>query len=387
MNPYLLRLARSAKLKSVPQWVLRLVERRIDILGMRTAKWAAMDPYANGPFKSEYKPAYPYRFGIIKEFWHQHWPYIEACREMKVAYQVIDLAKADWMERIINSKCQAFFVWPSVQPSIWKQMFDERLRILSQDMGMLTCPTLNEIWFHESKRRAEYWLKANNISHPQTWVFYNKDEALDFVHNAELPLIFKPDRGSSARGTRVFRNRQELVRYVNRYFRIGLLRPGDDWRDWQWGNLILQQFIEDAEEWRMIRIGSSYFGYKKGKVGDFHSGSKIVIFDDPPRDLLDFTEELTNIGRFSSMSLDILRTKDGTYLVNEFHPVFGRDPWDHSMEVNGKPGRYVRNESTGDWQFEEGIYTENSCCNLRVKMIIDRLIAEEKKTSKQTSFS
>ena len=87
------------------------------------------------------------------------------------------------------------------------------------------------------------------------------------------------------------------------------------------------------------------------------------------------------------MSFDIFEKRDGSYLVNEFHPVFGRAPWDHSMKVNGKPGRYVRNESTRDWQFEEGIYTENSCCNLRVRMIIDRLVANEKKTSNQTSFS
>jgi hypothetical protein len=46
-----------------------------------------------------------------------------------------------------------------------------------------------------------------------------------------------------------------------------------DPRDRQWGSVLFQQYIPDAREWRMIRIGDSFFGYEKIKVGEFHSGS------------------------------------------------------------------------------------------------------------------
>ena len=83
--------------------------------------------------------------------WHLHWPYIQACREKKVAYRLIDLTSADWIGQVQKSGCDAFLVWPSVQLGIWKQMFDDRLHILARDLGKMVCPTPEEIWLYESK--------------------------------------------------------------------------------------------------------------------------------------------------------------------------------------------------------------------------------------------
>jgi hypothetical protein len=358
--------------------MLRFIERRIDILGMRRNKWVGQDPYANGPVESDYDPAYPYRIGIIKEMWHKHWPYIEACREMKVAYRIIDLSRADWIDRILDSGCHAFLAWPSVQLSIWKQMFDERLRILVGDMKRIICPTIDEIWLYESKRRTAYWLEVNGIPHSRTWVFYCQDDAIEFARAADLPLAFKPDRGSGATGVRIFRSRKRLLRHIRRYFRVGELRPRDDWRDRQWGSVLLQEYVDAVAEWRVIRIGKSYFANQKGRVGEFFSGSHLDIFANPPFKLLDLVRSLTDRFHFSSMSFDIFETSDGQYLINEIHPVFGRMQTTYEMEVDGKPGRYVWDSETQQWCFEEGIFTENFCCNLRVRMVLDHLIAGER---------
>lgn len=372
MNKRLLKLISKIKSGNVPQWFLRLVERNCDFLSLRTAKWVAEDPYAGSPLESEYEPAFPFRLGIVKEFWHLHWPYIQACRDLRAAYTVIDISKPDWIDAVIQANCGALLVWPSVQCSIWKKMFDERLRIVSKVLNIPICPSFEEIWLYESKRRVDYWRHAHDIPAPATWIFYNKQNALDTLGQMTLPVIFKPDHGSGRSGILIFRERKKLEKFIINFFARGFLAPRDDWRELQWGNLYLQQYIEGVEEWRMIRIGSSYFGYKKAKTGDFHSNTQ-VVFDNPPPKLLDFTEKLTELGGFTSMSFDIFETPDGDYLLNEMHSVFGRDPWDHSMEVDGKPGRYVRNGKNRMWKFEEGVFTENSCCNLRVRMILERL--------------
>ena len=78
------------------------------------------------------------------------------------------------------------------------------------------------------------------------------------------------------------------------------------------------------------------------------------------------------------MSFDVFETAGAEHLINEMHPVFGRMHTLHEMEVGGKPGRYVRDEQHAYLCFEEGIFTENSCCNLRVDMIIERLKAGDR---------
>ena len=64
-----------------------------------------------------------------------------------------------------------------------------------------------------------------------------------------------------------------LIYLIYKAFRRGIVPRGHNPMDRQWGYVYLQEYLKDAEEWRMIRIGESYFGYRKEKVGDFHSGS------------------------------------------------------------------------------------------------------------------
>lgn len=357
-------------------WCRRLVQQHVDVLSLRKARWIGKDRYAHDAPASTYESEYPYVLGIVKEFWHQHWPYVAACRDMRVAYKIVDISGPDWINAVRDAGCDAFLVWPSVALGIWKRMVDDRLRFISGELGKIMCPTAEEIWLYESKYRNAYWLQTVRLPHPRTWVFYDIEQALGFVEGADLPLVFKPDRGSGAQGIRIFRDRSKLARYVKRYFHKGHLRHRDDWRDLQWGSVLLQEYVGDADEWRVIRLGSSFFAYKKGKIGDFHSGSHYVIFADPPAQLLDLALMATECGHFTSISLDIFELPDGRYLINELHPVFGRDPWDHSMEVNGEAGRYYRNPETGEWVFEKGVFTENSGCNLRVKMVLDQLADE-----------
>ncbi|GAJ06476.1 unnamed protein product, partial [marine sediment metagenome] len=158
--------------------------RHVSLLDSRTEWWRSKDPYLNDPPYSTYESKYPIKLGVIKEFWHRHWPYIAACRDLEVAYEVIDISGPDWIEVIEKSECDAFLVWPSVQLSFWKQMYDERLKIIVESLGKVMYPTYNELWLYESKRRMYYWLKANGIPHPKTYIFYSMTDALDFAQTS-----------------------------------------------------------------------------------------------------------------------------------------------------------------------------------------------------------
>jgi hypothetical protein len=372
MNRLLSKCAESIKLKKVPLWMIRLVERRIDLLGMRAAKWIAKDPYAQCPDESTYETAYPFRLGIVKELWHDHWPYIQACREMGVAYRLVDLARPDWIRRVEESGCQAFLVWPSVELSIWKQMFDERLKVMSEQLGKILYPSADELWFHESKRRMHYRLASRKVPHPKTWVFYDEKEALEFVEQSALPIVYKSDLGSGASGVRIFRDRSALRKHVQRCFRKGFTTYRRCGNDKEWGSILLQEFLPEVQEWRVRRVGDSYFGSQKLRAGDFHSGTGIDVWYDPPPRLLDFAREITEANGFRCMCLDIFETTDGRYLVNELQSVFGT-ALPYEMMVNGVPGRYLYDGATGAWRFEEGIFCQNGCCNLRVADLARRL--------------
>ena len=374
-RPSLVRwLARAPRVRRlIPVSIRNWIRRRFLWEHMHEELWAASDPYVGVEEISSYPARVPVRLGILKEFTHAHRFYIGACRDMGVPYRLLDISGPDWFEVIADCGCDAFLVRPPAFLTIWKRMlFDERLRVMVKDLGKTVYPSFDEMWLYESKRRMYYWCQAHDVPHPPTWIFYSRREALDFCQTAPLPLVFKCDLGAGASGVKILRERGALRRLVNRAFKKGIVRRNGDRRDRQWGSVILQQYVPEPAEWRITRIGKSFFGYQKGLKGDFHSGSYIRIWANPPKPLLDFARGITETGRFDSMAIDILETADGRYLVTELQSLFGTSI-DAQMRVDGQAGRYVYDAASDLYRFEPGLFSINGCCNLRVEALLERL--------------
>jgi len=335
--------------------------------------YKASNPYVGKTEETYYEGSGPYTMGIIKDFaqWHKY--YIDACLEMDISYKVLDIFASNWQEIIRESNCDALLVWPPAIMTIHKQMFDERLKVAQDCLGKIVFPTYDELWMWESKRRMAYWLTANRVPTPKTWTFYDLDEALDFVDKISFPVVIKTDYGDSAKGVWIIKNRRDARKHIKKAFSSGHRFTDSHRCDIQWGNVIFQQYIENRIEWRLIRVGDSYFGYHKKQIGDFASGFGQAIFGDIPRHLLELIHELTEKHRFYSMSMDVLVDNDGKYYVTEMQSLFGDTVSHRKLVIDGKPGRYIYNKQNKTWLFEEGIFDQNICCNLRVEHVIKLL--------------
>ncbi len=352
----------------------RLVLKYSNLLEVRKAIWMAGDPYVGVPGAASFDSDCPYTIGIVKEFCDRHLSYAAACRDLRVSYKVVDISGPDWLQEVERSDCDAFLVRPSGLTSTWKQMYDERIGVIAQELGKTIFPSYDSLWLYESKRRMHYWLKARGIPHPKTWIFWDFAEALDFVGRADLPIVYKSDFGSGASGVKIFRDRAALRRHVRRCFKQGYRAYTRCVSDTEWGVVLLQEYLPDIKEWRMIRLGDSYFGYEKLKKGDFHSGSHAWRYGRPSARLLDFARSVTDQGPFTSMAIDVFLTFDGRLLVNELQALFGvDDPSEPQCVVDGKAGRMIWDSVTSSWQFQEGAFCNNSCCDLRVKILLEQL--------------
>ena len=122
----------------------------------------------------------------------------------------------------------------------------------------------------------------------------------------------------------------------------------------------------------MVRVGDSFFGHRKVREGQFHSGTREVAWERPPDRLLDLCRRVTDKGGFRSMNLDVLVSPDGDALVHEMHPVFGsKNP--EQMLIDGEPGRFTWDESTRTWVLEQGRFCQNNCCNLRIHELLAQM--------------
>lgn len=324
-----------------------------------------------------------------------------ACDKKNLDYEVVDLATHNWYENILMLKPDILLLKPSGLTAPYKEMFDERLSILVNENQLFCYPSLKEVKMYENKKFFSYWLKANNIPHPKTFVFYYQKEAIEFTEqNKQYPIVAKTNIGASGSGVKIVKDKESLILYVldtfngkgsnkrigpslkkGKWIRRGLnliLRPKkirerieiyeSRAKDIQKDFVLFQEYIEHEYEWRVVRIGDSYFAHKKMLLKEKTSGSLLKNYSAPPLPLLDFVKEITTQHQLDSVAIDLFEKENG-YLINEIQCIFGQSD-NYQMKVDDKIGRYIFIDNS--WCFEEGSFNENENYDLRLEHAINK---------------
>lgn len=366
------RWAAGSPLRSVtPRWLVSAIRNRMLLLDHKKAGWEAQNPYVSTRDEWEFAGDGSEPIGVAFDFAHQHSHYLSACHEMNIPYRVIDLTASDWQDRLASSGVRTLFVWPSVYSTLWKTMTDDRLRAVQEYFGVQVYPDVSSVWLYESKRRIRDWLRHFNYPHPHTDVFFQEEHAVRFVQQATFPLVAKTDLGAAASGVRFINSREEALTYVRQAFRWGILLGNGDIRDRHWGYVIFQEYLPGIREWRLVRVGDSYFCREKQIGADgMHSGSGTVRWANPDPVLLENIRGITTRHGYTSLNIDYFETQDHRYLINEVHVVFGAIRQKNISLDAENMGRHLWNPETGSWGFEHGFFYHNACANLRIQHVL-----------------
>lgn len=330
-----------------------------------------------------------------------------ACQKKGLQYHVVDMLRNDWLDEIRSFGPDFCVTRPPGDIQQNKDIFDDKLLFLEKNEGLLCFPGFHEISIYENKATLSYFLKTANIPHPETSVFYDNTEALYFIQETNYPLVAKTLIGAAGSGVKIIQDKKQATAYVNQAFKKGIRRTygpnknAGNTKSWlkkalnspafflkklrqyhqryqqlQKDVVLFQQFIPHDFEWRCVKIGESYFAYKKLKVDGKSSGSKMFEYGAPPMEILDFTKELCERFTFNFMAVDLFYNEQGIF-VNELQTIFGhKNPY--ICKVDDKLGRYI---FTGNnWLFEEGEFNTNESYDLRLETAI-QLFKSHKKES------
>ncbi|WP_294142902.1 hypothetical protein [uncultured Sanguibacteroides sp.] len=328
------------------------------------------------------------KLGILKSF-KELAPlvdsYRDACEYLKVDYVILDLFADGWIEKIRQSGVDGVLVRVKGNIQEHKSCFDERLSIIEEDLGIPTYPSRKELFLYENKRMYAYFLDTYKYPHPQTYVFYNKKQALEFVENTKYPIVFKTNGGASGSGVEIVTRKSHARRNVQKIF--GRIEPRLTFGKVFWTKYksiipipklgmiqkhyaIIQEYIPIKWEWRIIKIGESYFGHQKLLKGQFASGSGRVGWVEPPKELLFLIKNICEKHQFDSMAMDVLESKDGEFYINELQSLFGSF-LPYQMRIDDIPGRFIFKEN--DFVFEEGEFNMINSNVLRVSDFMKKI--------------
>lgn len=311
--------------------------------------------------------------------------YTNACKACGVESVVLDLFADDWINQIQQAGIDGILVREKANVQDYKEMYNERLWTINHYLGIPIYPSWHELFLYENKRMYAYYFQTHHIKTPPTHVFYSKRQALDYCKNARFPLVFKTCGGAAGQGVTIVKSYHKASRIINCIF--GYLHPrlalgrfprvkvakvfsipkfGMGQRHY----VIIQDYIDIETEWRIIKIGDTYAGYKR-PMEHGHGSCNLMEYGFPPTDLLFLIKRISEEDNFGSLSLDVLVSTDNQYYVTEMQSLYGSFSPNQCM-VDGKAGRIVFKDN--HFEFEEGsdFFQFNSNV-LRVKDFIKRL--------------
>lgn len=326
------------------------------------------------------------KLGILTGY-HEWQSYIEACKQLGVDYEIVDILSADWMSNLKSAvnRIDGFCARPTCGFQELKTIYDERLHFIAEYFKKPICPNYNSLYIYESKRNMAAFLEFFDVPHSKTMVFIDKNEAIEYLKRAKYPLVQKANIGAGGSAVTILRNSSQAVSMANKVFgyRNGLICRGVAPCAKKFGipirlsgaeqkhYMIVQEFHKIKWEWRILKIGNSYFGHQKLLKGDKASGSGLVGWVEPPLNVLMMAKDICDKGGFDVMDVDIFETVDGQFLVNELQTIFG-SYLPYQMKINDRSGRFVYSDESG-FVFEEGEFNQLHSKLLIVENFVNRL--------------
>jgi len=292
--------------------------------------------------------------------------------EKGVSIKWVNVFKSDILDQL-EGVDGFMWRWPH-----WGMSFQVARRIIPviENILKIPCyPNWETCWHYDDKVLQKMIFEVCSIPMPKTWVFFDKDEAMEWLKGAIYPVVLKLSRGASSGNVRLIASEFEAVQWVNRIFDFGatsLSEKGFEGRraeripagarlkvaaralvkgklpgEWkcekdvkELGYVYFQEFLAGNEyDTRITVIGGRAFGFKRAnRKGDFRaSGSGDIDFDPKGIDL-QFVELAFDVAaKLKSESCAI----DGMYRNGK--PVIGEVSYTYaSWAIHECPGYWVR---------------------------------------------
>lgn len=241
--------------------------------------------------------------------------WIKYCEQNCVDYKLVDCYASNIIEQMQD--CDGL-MWHWNQADPKAVLFGRQLTYSLETMGKKVFPSSSTCWHFDDKVGQKYLLEAIEAPFVQSYCFYDKKDALEWVEKTGFPKVFKLRGGAGALNVKLAHTKNDAKKLIKQAFGKGFSPVASYTADYKtklkrakslsavWGKIkrapeviskasiankvmgkelgyvYFQEFIPNNDsDIRIIVIGDKAFGLKRlCREGDFRaSGSGKIIYD------------------------------------------------------------------------------------------------------------
>lgn len=220
-----------------------------------------------------------------------------------------------------------------------RQLSKTILPIIEYHLNIKCYPNQATCWHYDDKIRQYYLLRQYDYPFIESFIFWDKESALEWAKTAPIPIVFKLTGGAGSRNVNLLKTRSEIIRKINIMFGSGImpeniyrnkfsiigevkhiggnilrkLKGEDPSPTWikQKNYVYFQKYLPDnTHDTRVTVIGDRAFGFiRRVRRNDFTaSGSGTIEYNMSEIDLrcIEIAFEVSNKMGFQSMAYDFI---------------------------------------------------------------------------------
>lgn len=144
--------------------------------------------------------------------------WIEYCKEKGIPYKIVNAYDSDIVKQVED--CDAF-MWHHHHADYRDALFAKQLLYSLETGGKKVFPDFHTGWHFDDKVGQKYLLEAIGAPLVPSYVFYTKQEALDWVDKTSFPKVFKLRGGAGAANVRLVHSKSEAKKLIRKAFGRG----------------------------------------------------------------------------------------------------------------------------------------------------------------------
>ncbi|MBS7786430.1 hypothetical protein KIH23_03900 [Flavobacterium sp. CYK-55] len=154
-----------------------------------------------------------------------HYRWIKYCQQNSIAYKLVDCYANDIIEQLKG--CSAL-MWHYHQSNSKDIVMAKSLLFSLEQCGVKVFPNYNTAWHFDDKVGQKYLFEQLGFEAVQTWVFYEKQTALQWAKQQQFPKVFKLRGGAGSQNVKLVRSLGEAQRMIKTAFGSGF-KAYDAW--------------------------------------------------------------------------------------------------------------------------------------------------------------
>lgn len=144
--------------------------------------------------------------------------WINYCEKKGISYKIVNCYDNDIISQLQD--CDAL-MWHHHQAVFKDVLIARRILFALEQAGIKVFPDFNSGWHFDDKVGQKYLLEAIRAPLVESFVFYDKKEALAWIEKSTFPKVFKLSGGAGSANVRLIKSKSQAKGIINRAFGKG----------------------------------------------------------------------------------------------------------------------------------------------------------------------